>query len=126
LAGDGEPRAPLKEDLIKAKLATSPAGTNYIPLDKQEDCRAVELLGEVRPQQSGGRVVPSATKCGLLKQCSGLWHLLWALTSNVHCEDSCVTLDLVDGIAHFVSARWSALEVLPLLLWWVMLLAPLP
>jgi hypothetical protein len=57
-----------------------------------------------------------AAEFGLTEYCSGMWLLLQALASAEHREDSCVPLALMDGNAHFVSARRSTLEsILPAL-----------
>jgi hypothetical protein len=63
-----------------------------------------------------------AAELGLTKQCAGLWRLLRALSSSEHREESCVTLGLLDGDAHFVGTRRGVLEaILPALA-----LAPTP
>jgi hypothetical protein len=51
-----------------------------------------------------------------LNSCPMLWRLLRALSSTAHREESCVSLTLVDGNAHFVSSRKNTMEaILPAL-----------
>lgn len=121
----------LKEDLFETKVAASPAGAHTIPelvADEQEDlyvaqaailpgCLAPDLLRLPRNPVAAWRLLRArAAELEVLEECTGLWRLLRALASPEHREDSCVTLNLVDGNAHFVGARRATLEaILPAL-----------
>jgi hypothetical protein len=95
----------LKEDLYVAQAAVLPG------------CLAPDLLHLSRDPVAAWRLLHArAAELGLLESCSALWRLLRALSSGTYREDTCVTLDLVDGNVHFVISPRSTLEtVLPAL-----------
>jgi hypothetical protein len=118
----------LHEDVFEAKIATSPVGKPKLIADQHEDCYVAQaavlpscmvpdLLRCARHPLAAWRLLRTrAAELGLTEQCAGLWLLLRALSSSEHREESCVTLDLLNGDAHFVGARRGVLEaILPAL-----------
>jgi hypothetical protein len=95
----------LKEDLYVARAAVLPG------------CLVPDLLRLSRDPVAAWRLLRAwAAELGLLESCSALWRLLRALSSAIHRKDTCVTLGLVNGNAHFVSSCRSTLKaVLPAL-----------
>jgi hypothetical protein len=72
-------------------------------------CLVAELFRRPRKPVAAWRLLQArAAELGLTESCSGMWLLLRALAS----EESCVPLALMDGNAHFLSARRSTLESL--------------
>jgi hypothetical protein len=121
----------LHEDVFEVKIATSPVWASSVELldDQHEDCYVAQaailpsclvpdLLRCARHPLAAWRLLRAqAAKLGLTKQCgAGLWRLLRALSSSEHREESCVTLGLLNGDAHFVGTRRGVLEaILPAL-----------
>jgi hypothetical protein len=132
----------LHEDLFETKVVASPAGGDYIPEASEDDmedlyvvqaavlpsCLGPNLLRLLRIPIAAWRLLRScATELGLLNHCSGLWRLLRALASTNHRKDSCMSLDLIDGNAHFVGSRRAVLEtILPALAAAPLMLGPAP
>jgi hypothetical protein len=121
----------LDEGIFEERLEASPAGAATIPEsdeDEHEDlyvpqaavipsCLVPDLLRLPRDPVAAWRLLRlRARELRLLEQCTSLWRLLRSLASTSHCEESCVTLELVDGNAHFVGSRRATLEaILPAL-----------
>jgi hypothetical protein len=121
----------LDEGIFEERLEASPAGAATIPEsdeDEREDlyvpqaavipsCLVPDLLRLPRDPVAAWRLLRlRARELGLLEQCTSLWRLLRSLASTSHREESCVTLELVDGNAHFVGSRRATLEaILPAL-----------
>jgi hypothetical protein len=121
----------LQEDLFIAKLASCPMGADSVPelvADAREDlyvanavvlpgCLVPDLLRHPRNPVAAWRLLRArATELGLVERCASLWRLLRGLASHEHREDSCVSLTIMDGDAHFVSSRRKTMEaILPAL-----------
>jgi hypothetical protein len=121
----------LSEALFEAKVVDSPLGADFISeqvADEREDayvaqaavvpaCLVPDLLRLPRNPLAAWRLLRArAAELGLLEVCSPLWLLLRALASPAHREESCVSLDIVDGNAHFINTRRGTLEaILPAL-----------
>jgi hypothetical protein len=115
----------LHEDVFEVKIATSPVGASSVPElidDQHEDCYVAQaailpsclvpdlLRSAPHPLAAWRLLRARATELGLTGQCAGLWRLLRALSSPEHREESCVTLGLLNGDAHFVGTRRGVLE----------------
>jgi hypothetical protein len=121
----------IKEDAFVAHLDDCAPGAdvvNELAADARDEhytaravvvllCLVAELFRCPRNPVAAWRLLRArAAELGLTESCSGMWLLLRALASAEHREDSCVPLALMDGNAHFVSARRSTLEsILPAL-----------
>jgi hypothetical protein len=120
-----------EEVLFESKLEDSPLGAGLIPelaADGRVDayvaqaalvpaCLVPNLLRGPRNPLATWRLLRArAAELGLLVVCSPLWLLLRTLASPVHCEESCVSLNIVDGNAHFVNAQSGMLEAILLAL----------
>jgi hypothetical protein len=102
----------LEEAVFISKLASSAMGADHVLealLDDKEDLPR-------NPVAAWRLLRMRASELGILESCTALWRLLRALSSTEHRGESCVTLELVDGNAHFISARRSMTEaILPAL-----------
>jgi hypothetical protein len=121
----------LKEDNFLLKLAASAPGASAVTELAKDDfedhyvpqavvlpsCLVPDLLLLPRDPLAAWRLLRArASELGVVAHCTSLWLLLRALSSVNHREDSCVSLELVDGNSHFVNARRQLLEtILPAL-----------